>query len=38
LQMNQQGHQFFQAKNGVWLTEGVEAEFLQDSPTDSAIT
>lgn len=28
LQMHQQGHQFFQAKNGVWLTEGVPPETI----------
>jgi putative RNA 2'-phosphotransferase len=29
LQMHQQGHQFFQAKNGVWLTKLVPADTLQ---------
>lgn len=37
-QMHQQGHQFFQADNGVWLTKNVECEWLQDISTDSAIT
>lgn len=37
LQMHQQGHQFFQAKNGVWLTERVPADILQESSKDSAI-
>lgn len=29
LQMHQKGHQFFQAQNGVWLTEIVPTETLQ---------
>lgn len=37
-QMHQQGHQFFQAKNGVWLTKQIEARFLQEVSTDSATT
>ena len=38
LKLHRQGHQFFQAKNGVWLTERVLADVLQESSTDSAIT
>jgi RNA:NAD 2'-phosphotransferase (TPT1/KptA family) len=36
--MHHQGHQFFQAKNGVWLIKAVPADILQESSKDSAIT
>lgn len=38
LQLHMQGHQFFQAQNGVWLTEKIEPQVLQISSTDSATT
>ncbi|WP_240224803.1 RNA 2'-phosphotransferase [Rheinheimera hassiensis] len=38
LAMNQKGHLFFQAKNGVWLTNEVKPEDLQLSSEDSATT
>lgn len=30
LRMFQQGHQFFQAENGVWLTKNIEPKFIQE--------
>ncbi|MBB6305606.1 RNA 2'-phosphotransferase [Rhizobium leucaenae] len=38
LQMHGLGHQFFQARNGVWLTTEIEPQYLQMSSDDSAIT
>lgn len=37
LQMHEQGHQFFQALNGVWLTGKIDPDFLQTSSTASAM-
>jgi putative RNA 2'-phosphotransferase len=36
--LHEQGHLFFQADNGVWLTSKVEPKFIQSSSAVSAIT